>query len=1033
MKNLLFSIAALMFAPFLSFSQCTTTNATGCSCLQAGSTNCDLLPDIIVGKPPLLATGNYGNIEYAQTGNGSNNGKLRISVSSPNVGHGPLEVRTTTTYICGTDTFTGTAPSICPDGITYPKQLINQRVYHKNGNAMTYYDRPAGTMTYHPTHGHMHVDDWGKYSLRTATSNPNPLTWPIAATGAKLAFCLMDYGTCSYYNGHCVDTNGNILTNSNFPNYGLGGGGYNCSPVVQGISSGYTDIYYQYLDGMWINLPAGLCNGAYYIVIQLDPYNYFLESNENNNVIAVPFTLTKQTTSPTITSSANATLCEGNSTTLTAAGATTYSWLPATGLNATTGSSVIANPGSSTIYTVTGTNTAGCTKTKTVTVTINTKPVLVLTSASAICAGQSVPLQVSGASTYTWSPATGLSATSGSAVNASPSGTTTYTVTATGSNGCTSTASVLVTVNTYPTVNASGNTSICAGSFANLSATGALSFTWMPATGLNATTGGNVIASPVTTTTYTVTGTSNGCSDTKTVTVSINAVPVLTLSPSTDVCSGQAANLQAGGAFSYFWQPATGLNLTTGPSVSANPSNTTTYTVTGTDANGCTKTGVILLNVNQTPMVSASGNVAYCPGGSSQLQASGANDFTWQPATGLDFTTGASVNANPSSTTAYTVTGNSNGCTDSNVVLVTVYTNPVVSLSGLDTAYLDNDSDVTLTGNPAGGTFTGTGITGNVFSPASAGVGGPYVIEYAYTDSNGCSASAIATVAVNQHVTNCGVPTQYSATNISPFNATVNWSPDVSALQFKVRYRKVGTITYKYKTVSGVPNVVSALLNNLMPNTTYECWIKCYCVTPTSFSNKIEFTTGNYPYSCTIPFGLNATNITTTSALVSWDASVSGDSVQMRYTKATGPVSYKYKKSNTNTSFFNLNSLQVGTAYNWSVRVYCNGASTVFSPSASFTTQTIRLGNEQVADETRISAYPNPAQGKVHVVFTSITETTGRLRLADITGRQVIEQPLKIISGDNLVELNLDNLNKGIYMLSVESDGNIRYLKLSIN
>ena len=176
-----------MALPFIGLSQCTTTNATTCVCENSGSTNCDLLPDIIVARPPLLVSGTSGIIEYSQSGNGANDGRLRLSVSTPNIGHGPLEVRTTNRYVCGTDTITGTAPATCPTTGLPPKQLVVQRVYKKNGNTMSYIDRTAGSMTYHPSHGHMHVDDWGIYTLRTQTNDPNPLNWPIVATGAKLA------------------------------------------------------------------------------------------------------------------------------------------------------------------------------------------------------------------------------------------------------------------------------------------------------------------------------------------------------------------------------------------------------------------------------------------------------------------------------------------------------------------------------------------------------------------------------------------------------------------------------------------------------------------------------------------------------------------------------------------------------------------------------------------------------------------------------------------------------------------------------
>ena len=117
-----------------------------------------------------------GASEYAQNGEGENNGRLRISVSTPNTGHGPLTVRGAgpngyRTFICGTDTNQIYDPNsnieyTCDNGLE-PQQVIWQRIYHKNADgSMSYYDREAGTMTYHPTHGHNHTNDWGVFTLR---------------------------------------------------------------------------------------------------------------------------------------------------------------------------------------------------------------------------------------------------------------------------------------------------------------------------------------------------------------------------------------------------------------------------------------------------------------------------------------------------------------------------------------------------------------------------------------------------------------------------------------------------------------------------------------------------------------------------------------------------------------------------------------------------------------------------------------------------------------------------------------------------
>ncbi len=380
------------------FAQCTTSDATSCVCEDSTMTDCDLLPDIIVGEPPLLVSGSSGYIEYSQTGNGVNDGRLRVSVSTPNIGHGPLTVRTTAVYVCGIDTFYNQSPGVCPDG-SAPKQLINQRVYHKTGSVMTFYDRPAGSMTYHPGHGHMHVDDWGVYTLRIEDPNdPDPLNWQIVGTGSKLAFCLMDYGSCSTYSGHCVDSAGNVLENNDFPNYGLGGGSYTCSPVEQGISSGWTDIYYQYLNGMWINIPPGTCNGDYMLVIQLDPYDYFLEENENNNVLAVPITLTQQVPLGGISNITNVgplNVCPGDTVTLTANPGSSYLWSN----GETTQTIQTTNPGS---YTVTVTSQCGTAVSSPLTVTNSTvnPPV---TSGDTVCVmGQATLTAMAASGVVSW-------------------------------------------------------------------------------------------------------------------------------------------------------------------------------------------------------------------------------------------------------------------------------------------------------------------------------------------------------------------------------------------------------------------------------------------------------------------------------------------------------------------------------------------------------------------------------------------------------------------------------------------------------
>ncbi len=361
MKLDLRSIAASALMMFLAQSastQCTLTNATSCVCATAGQTDCDLLPDMTISWSGLSNVLD-GPSEYSQS-NSSNPGRLRISGSTPNIGKGNLEVRGVSggvrAFICGEDTILasgGQQSFTCPGGIS-PKQILYQRIYHKNGSTMSYRDVKTGTMTYHPNHAHYHVDDWTTMTLRIQDPNePLPTRWPIVATGAKIGFCLMDYYTCwsSSANGHCRTSQewqqGTTLNTQNqFPNRGMGNN-YSCGSDYQGISTGRTDLYSESLEGMWINLMPSLCNGNYWIVAEVDPSNVFHEENDDNNWTAMPFTLALQRAANSGGSAfiqANKRPIVGNGRTVTLTAAPGYSYLWNTG--ATTRSITVAQAGS---------------------------------------------------------------------------------------------------------------------------------------------------------------------------------------------------------------------------------------------------------------------------------------------------------------------------------------------------------------------------------------------------------------------------------------------------------------------------------------------------------------------------------------------------------------------------------------------------------------------------------------------------------------------------------------------------------------
>jgi hypothetical protein len=165
------------------------------------------------------------------------------------------------------------------------------------------------------------------------------------------------------------------------------------------------------------------------------------------------------TNNPVLTVSPNQTICPGQSATLTATGGTGHTWSPATGLNTTTGATVIASPTTTTTYTVTA--NAPCPVTATTTVTVSPAPTITVNSPT-ICQGQSATLTASGATTYTWFQGATQIGT-GASISVSPTSTTAYTVQGANATGCPGIATSTVTVNPPATANAGPNQTICAG------------------------------------------------------------------------------------------------------------------------------------------------------------------------------------------------------------------------------------------------------------------------------------------------------------------------------------------------------------------------------------------------------------------------------------------------------------------------------------------------------------------------------------------------------------------------------------------
>ncbi len=395
---------------------------------------------------------------------------------------------------------------------------------------------------------------------------------------------------------------------------------------------------------------------------------------------------------PNVSAGADVNICLGNSTSLAAVGGVSYSWSPIAGLSNPNISSPSASPAITITYIVTGTGLNGCKNTDNVLVNVNALPIASAGVDVAICNGSSTSLSASGGINYSWSPASGLSNAAIANPIAQPTVTTNYIVTVTDVNGCINTDNIQVTVNTAPPINSGSDKVICEGDSTTLLASGATNYSWNPSNTLSNASIANPQAKPTVTTQYIVTGDNGGCPNSDTLTVFVNSKPIINAGNDVSVCNGKPATLGASGGINYIWTPASGLSATNIANPIANPTITTSYTVTATNNSGCSAKDNILVSVSANPTANAGNDISICKGTGMMLNATGGSTYSWSPSFGLSNSNIANPTANPAITTSYTVTViDAGGCQATDVVNIAVNSLPIVN-AGTDKIICNGDS-----------------------------------------------------------------------------------------------------------------------------------------------------------------------------------------------------------------------------------------------------------------------------------------------------------------------------------------------------
>ncbi|MFC6224452.1 beta strand repeat-containing protein [Hymenobacter artigasi] len=623
---------------------------------------------------------------------------------------------------------------------------------------------------------------------------------------------------------------------------------------------------------------------------------------------------TSQTTvtvraTPSLTVSPSQTICAGSSTTLTASGAQNYTWSPSTGLNNPRVANPIASPAVTTTYTLTGDN-GTCSATATVTITVEPLPAPSAGPDRVLCSGQNAQLGTAPVAglTYSWSPSTGLSSPSSAqpTLTGTNTGTaprvTVYTLTAVSANGCVGSSTVRVTVNPVVTVNAGTAQTFCSGGSAPLGGSAAVAgytYSWSPATGLaNASAAQTTVSltnatGAAITTTYTLTASSNGCSNTSTVAVTVNPATSAAFTYNASSYCQSSANPTptiSGNAGGTFTAPSgLTINAATGQ-LNLAASTAGTYAVTYSVGGPCPSTSTQQVTV-ATPGAAGFNyaSAAYCASGANPtatlVAGAAAGAFTALP-TGLSLnaSTGA-INLAASQPGTYTVTNtvSANGACQaaSATTQVSISAVPAAALavSGSTTFCQGNSVTLTANGGGTGATYqfllNGQAIAGAVSATYAATQGGSYSVVI--TNPGNCTAtSAGTTLTVNPVAT----PTlAYGATsycqnggnNPGPtvsiaggtYASTTGLSLNAATGAINLAASAPGTYTVSYSAGSPCPGTATASITiNAAPSAAFAYASSTFCASGGSASPTLAGTSGG---TFAAPAGLSLN--TTTGAI----------------------------------------------------------------------------------------------------------------------------------------------------------------------
>lgn len=454
------------------------------------------------------------------------------------------------------------------------------------------------------------------------------------------------------------------------------------------------------------------------------------------------------------------TICFGDDIPLNVSGAGiggSYSWTPATGLSCTDCDNPLANPTSTTIYTITGTTLQGCSADVNSTVTVNPLPVVNAGSDLNLC-DQPIPVTLNGTPAGgTWSGSPNVTVGGTFTPNGSEVSDLIYSYTD-GVTNCSNSDTLVVTVNPPITPTVGPLDSICINAgivdlntvFNPSNLGGVWSGTGVTNPNFNPSTAG--------TGTHTLTYTlgAGTCQTSVTTDIEVNPEPVLVASDET-ICFGDNVQLNISGVGtggSYSWTPATGLSCTNCDNPIANPTSTTVYTITGTTDKGCSADINSIVTVNPLPVVNAGSDLNLCDQPIPVALNGTPGGGLWSGSPNVTIAGVFTPNGTEISDLIYSYTDGATNCSNTDTLVVTVNPPIVPTVNPLDSICINASTiDLNTVFNPSnlGGTWTGAGVTNPNFNPSTAGVG---THTLTYTLGTGtCQTSVTTEIEVNPQPT----------------------------------------------------------------------------------------------------------------------------------------------------------------------------------------------------------------------------------------------------------------------------------------